>query len=332
MRSYQAVLSSAASYGLERKSHHQDLVDPASIPRLLLFSAKHSKTLKRMLENHQSYHLSHPASLSDMSYSLATKREALSHRAFVVTDGIDDWVPTYSSRPAPRTPSMLVFVFSGQGAQWAQMGKELIQNVPAFRDSLEAMDRSLHSFLDGPTWHLIGKSFHPVYTESKLPEADMPGCLDEIMRPHKTSRISQAELSQPCSTAIQVALVDLLKLYGVCPDVVVGHSSGEIAAAYACGSLTAEEAIAVAYYRGKVMLHTTPEKTPGMMAAIGLGAYQVEPYLTPGVMVGCENSPESTTITGDKDAVEDAMKRIKDAHPDILVRALLVDKAYHSRE
>lgn len=147
------------------------------------------------------------------------------------------------------------------------------------------------------------------------------------MRPHKTSRIGQAELSQPCCTAIQVALVDLLKLYGLRPDVVVGHSSGEIAAAYACGSLTADEAIAVAYYRGLVMLHATP----GMMAAIGLGADQVEPHLSLGVLVGCENSPESTTITGDREAVEEAMNRIKEAHPDILVRALHVDKAYHSR-
>lgn len=112
-----------------------------------------------MVENHQSYHSSNPASLSDMSYSLATKREQLAHRAFVVTDGIDDWVPTVSPRPAPRVPSTLVFVFSGQGAQWAQMGKELIENVPAFRDSLEAMDQSLHRLPHGPTWHLIGGSF-----------------------------------------------------------------------------------------------------------------------------------------------------------------------------
>lgn len=163
-------------------------------------------------------------------------------------------------------------------------------------------------------------------------EADVPECLDEIMRPNKQSRIGEAELSQPCSTAIQVALVDLLKLYGVRPGVVVGHSSGEIAAAYASGSLTANEAIAVAYYRGKVMAHTDSQKTPGMMAAIGLGADLVNLYLVPGVMIGCENSPESTTITGDKEAVEHTMKRIKDAHPEILVRALRVDRAYHSRE
>lgn len=112
-----------------------------------------------MVEDHQSYHISNPGRLSDLSYSLAMKRDALSHRAFVVTDGKTSWVPTYSLRPSPRTPPLLVFVFNGQGAQWAQMGKDLIKNVPAFRESLEAMDRTLHRLPDGPTWYLIGESF-----------------------------------------------------------------------------------------------------------------------------------------------------------------------------
>jgi acyl transferase domain-containing protein len=150
----------------------------------------------------------------------------------------------------------------------------------------------------------------------------------------KTSRINQAELSQPLSTAIQVALVQLLEQYGVRPDMVVGHSSGEIAAAYSCGSISAAEAISVAYYRGKVMLEEAgnTKTTSGRMAAIGLGPDQVQPYLAEGVLIGCENSPESTTITGDQDAVERAMQRIKDANPDVFVRALQVDRAYHSRK
>lgn len=149
----------------------------------------------------------------------------------------------------------------------------------------------------------------------------------------QTSRINQAELSQPLSTAIQVALVQLLEKYGVRPDMVVGHSSGEIAAAYSCGSISADDAIAVAYYRGKVMLEEAgnTKTTTGRMAAIGLGPNQVQAYLADGVSIGCENSPESTTITGDQNAVERAMRRIKDANPDVFVRALRVDRAYHSR-
>ena len=152
------------------------------------------------------------------------------------------------------------------------------------------------------------------------------------MAPRKTSRLSEAELSQPCCTAVQVALVDLLSLYNIKPDAVVGHSSGEIAAAYACGSITAQEAILVAYYRGQVMLEVDSSQRPGGMAAIGLGSEEVTTYLQPGVTVGCENSPDSTTLTGDKEVLEQVMKAIKEAHPDTLVRALQVDRAYHSRK
>lgn len=155
--------------------------------------------------------------------------------------------------------------------------------------------------------------------------------IDQILAPRKTSHLYEAELSQTCCTAIQVALVDLFTLYNINPDAVVGHSSGEIAAAYACGSITAQEAILIAYYRGQVMLKVDPSQRQGGMAAIGLGSEEVTPYLQPGVIVGCENSPDSTTLTGDKDVLEQVMKAIKEAHPDTFVRALQVDRAYHSR-
>lgn len=151
------VLSSAASFGVENKPRkNSDSLDPRRGPHLLLFSAKHPKALKKMVENHQSYHHSNPSHLSDMSYSLGLKRELLNQRAFVVTDGANDWTPVYPSRPPPREPPKTVFVFGGQGAQWAEMGKELIMNVPEFRASLQAMDDFLHELPDGPTWSLIG--------------------------------------------------------------------------------------------------------------------------------------------------------------------------------
>ena len=113
------------------------------------------------------------------------------------------------------------------------------------------------------------------------------------------------------------------------PDAVVGHSSGEIAAAYACGSLTAEEAILIAYYRGRATLDL--DKTRGGMAAIGLGKDDVSQYLRSGVIIGCDNSPSSVTLSGDLDILEDIMKMIKQRRPDVLVRALHVECAYHSR-
>ncbi|GJD02486.1 polyketide synthase [Colletotrichum higginsianum] len=238
-----------------------------------------------------------------MSFSLALKRDVFNHRAFCVTDGVDDWAPVVSPRPVAREPSKLIFVFSGQGAQWARMGAALIKQVPEFRQSLRDLDEFLQMLPDGPNWNIIGKSRNQTSTVYIV----------------LTTRISSAELSQPCCTAIQLALVDLLASYNVKPGAVVGHSSGEIAAAYASGAISAKQAIAIAYYRGKVMLALDPAKTLGGMAAVGLGPNKVEPYLSNGVMIGCENSPESTTLTGEKKALERVIQQIRETSPAVLV-------------
>lgn len=159
---HQVVLSSAASFGAGKKPRKDSgVLDSRNSPHLLLFSAKHPKALKKMIQKHQSYHLSNPSCLPDMSYSLGLKREALTQRAFVVTDGADEWSPVFSPRPLPREAPGTVFVFGGQGAQWAGMGKELVMNVPEFRASLQAMDDILHGLPDGPTWSLIGEQKAP---------------------------------------------------------------------------------------------------------------------------------------------------------------------------
>ena len=154
---------------------------------------------------------------------------------------------------------------------------------------------------------------------------------DEILKPKSQSRLSEAEFSQPCCTAIQIALVDLLKSWDVKPAAVVGHSSGEIGAAYASDVLTAPEAILVAYYRGLATLGLG-KIYRGSMAAIGLGRDQVTPYLRTGVIIGCENSRSSTTLTGDSDTLEQVMLDIQTGNPEVLVRALKVECGYHSRK
>ncbi|KAJ5385785.1 polyketide synthase [Penicillium cosmopolitanum] len=149
----------------------------------------------------------------------------------------------------------------------------------------------------------------------------------ELKKPAKKSRITMAEFSQPLCTAIQIALVDTLAATGVIPTAVVGHSSGEIAAAYASGALTAKEAITAAHHRGAV---TTKQEKPGAMAAIGMGWSGTEQYLVPNVSIACDNSPKSVTISGDVDAVKSVIASIKEKQPQILARQLQVDKAYHS--
>jgi len=115
---------------------------------------------------------------------------------------------------------------------------------------------------------------------------------------------------------------------GVVPVVVVGHSSGEIAAAYASGYVSMEEAIIIAYYRGYV----TKQSLNGAMAAVGLGAQDLSKYLSEEVALACENSPNSSTISGDSAKVREVSDTIKQKLPDVFVRVLKVEIAYHSSE
>jgi acyl transferase domain-containing protein len=138
------------------------------------------------------------------------------------------------------------------------------------------------------------------------------------------------EFSQPLATALQLALLAVLESWGVSPMAVVGHSSGEIAAACAAGFLTAEEAIKIAFFRGQAC--TSNEARPALgMLAVGLGPGLVLPYIAKMkalVQIGCYNSPNSVTLSGDSQALKTVETQLKrDGH---FARLLLVDYAYHS--
>jgi malonyl CoA-acyl carrier protein transacylase len=140
-------------------------------------------------------------------------------------------------------------------------------------------------------------------------------------------QINTPELSQTLCCALQIALVNLLGKWGVKPSAVIGHSSGEIAASYAAGAITAESAIALSYYRGLLVEKVGNE---GSMAAVGLGRVQVASYLRYGVVIACENSPNSVTLSGEPRRVEDVINKIKSDFPDALCRMLRVNRSYHS--
>lgn len=109
---------------------------------------------------------------------------------------------------------------------------------------------------------------------------------------------------------------------------VVGHSSGEIAAAYAARAIPFREAIIISYYRGYV---AKKPSLAGGMAAVGLGAAAASALLKEGVVVACENSPKSVTLSGDVEQLDKVLVAIKESKPDVLARILNVDMAYHSR-
>ncbi|KAI9642579.1 Reducing polyketide synthase boa6 [Ciborinia camelliae] len=221
-------------------------------------------------------------------------------------------VGTRSSNVNSKSSRKILGVFTGQGAQWPAMGKELIANIPSFSQTIDTLEDSLRGLPDAPKWSLK----------------------EEIMAPAGTSSIEKAEFSQPLCTALQVALVDLLKFIGVTFHAVVGHSSGEIGAAYASGRLTAGDAIRIAYYRG-LHAHLAKGKNgeEGAMMAAGLSFDEAlefcagEDYQGK-ISIAASNAPKTVTLSGNKDAIENA-KVVLDERG-IFARVLKVDTAYHS--
>jgi acyl transferase domain-containing protein/predicted O-methyltransferase YrrM len=159
---------------------------------------------------------------------------------------------------------------------------------------------------------------------------------DELSQSQETSRVGIASIGQPLCTAIQIALVDLLTSWNVHPTAVIGHSSGEIAAAYACGSLTTSEALQVSYHRGHLAgtIKTRAPGNNGAMLAVGLSVQETEDYISKIEMslgkigIACVNSPSSVTVSGDESAIL-ALEEVLTASQ-IFARKLLVDTAYHS--
>lgn len=295
------ILDSAASWnaGPERNETSDE-------PQLLLFSANTAPSLSNMINKHEAWVWQHPSLVHDLAYTLGRRRQHLPHRAFTIAKGgVLDSVSAPTNVKGAGHPD-IVMVFTGQGAQWPQMGHALLKSNVHFQRTIRALDATLAAAVGETLQYSIEKEL------KKLP---------------KLSRVSQAEFSQPLCTAVQIGLIDTLAAVGVLPAAVVGHSSGEIAAAYAAKALTAAEAIVVAHYRGCV---AAKQQRKGRMAAVGLGLDDVQAFLESGVVVACENSPKSVTISGDADAVDRVIARVHEAQPDVMARALTVDKAYHS--
>ncbi|KAF9694091.1 hypothetical protein EKO04_007724 [Ascochyta lentis] len=300
------IVESAASWLASHQKPEPETPEStrAIEPQLLLFSANTAQSLKDVTLNYQNLLSETSLNVADVAYTLANRREHLPHRTYAVAtkDKFDVAASVAAKRRAATSPS-LVMVFTGQGAAWPQVGRALLLSNPTFSHTIASLDKHLQGL--GAIWSLK----------------------EELLKPARTSRVFEAEFSQPLCTALQLALVDTLASVGIKPAAVVGHSSGEIGAAYAAGALTSQEAIAVAYLRGIA----TKEKTfQGGMAAVGLGWDQVQEFLVPGIITACDNSPNSVTISGDADKLEMVISAVKTAYPDVPTTTLKVEQAYHS--
>ncbi len=252
----------------------------------------------------------------DLAHSLSYKRSMHRFRSFAIGTSphtvrnhlkkvliTAKWNTVSADQKSPR----LGFVFTGQGAQAYDMGRQLIEQSPLFRKTLEKCDRVLSSLPDRPNWSLVA----------------------EFLRSKKESRVSEAAFSQPMCTCLQLALVDLLASWGIHPAAVCGHSSGEVAAAYSAGILPFEAAVVVSYYRGLHM--SRAEGKPGAMMAVGLGEKDIAPILEPFVgrlVIAAINSPSGVTVSGDADAIDELAGSLSASG--IFARRLEVQQAFHS--
>ncbi|KAM3423467.1 hypothetical protein BST61_g897 [Cercospora zeina] len=245
---------------------------------------------------------------SDLAYTLAARRSRFFHRGCAVVDRVsvrhdlEDQAITTGKR---SNGNNIVLVFNGQGAQSAQMGKDLMQDFSTYLQTIRELDKVLQGLgRDAPLWSLE----------------------DELLTAKVASRVDEAQLSQPLCTAVQIALVDLLDRWNVEAKATVGHSSGDIAAAYAAGSITKAQAITVAYFRG---LAVSSLQKAGLMIAVGLSPEECEPYLEDGVVIACYNSPTSVTLSGDADVVANVQAKLE--ADNIFARVVNTGgRAYHS--
>ncbi|KAE8368107.1 hypothetical protein BDV27DRAFT_154279 [Aspergillus caelatus] len=297
------VILDSASSVLRKTSPEAQLVSEPDY-QLLVLSAKETKSLDGQIERITRYIEANTSCLKDLAFTLARRREHLPYRAFAVTDK-DGSLPTFQK--AQSTAPCPVFVFNGQGAQWPTMGKELMCRFPKFREDIHRMDKILTELREAPPWSIE----------------------EELSKDESISHVGHAEFAQPLCTAIQIALVNLLREWGIVPSVVVGHSSGEIAAAYASGAISARVAIILSYCRGQA-IKTLSISHSGAMAAVGMSPDAARVFLEEGVTVACENSPISVTLSGDKEALDRVLIKIHNDDENVMCKHLAVDVAYHS--
>lgn len=293
--------------------------DTSVIPKIFVLSSFDENGVKRTADIYGNYLSSlsvddEASYLDDMAYTLAVKRTVFSWKAFAIASSQQELAERLPKSVSTLTHSRknaqakAGFIFTGQGAQWHAMGRDLLA-YPVFRESMEAAAAFLKQL--GSGWDL----------------------LEELSKSAEESKMNTPTMSQSACTALQVALVDLLSFWGVRPARVVGHSSGEIAAAYCAGAFTRETAWKVAYYRGVVS-----EKLGNMngaMMAVGTTQDVLQPYLEKvngeiegELTMACFNSPKNITVSGDDKKIDRLGELLKE--DDVFNRKLNVRNAYHS--
>jgi acyl transferase domain-containing protein/acyl carrier protein len=301
----------------ERGRVMRTIAAPRRGPLLLPVSARSEEALRDVAKSYWTFltGLGRETSLDDLAYTLSFRRSHHDHRATIVASRIEEFeaglraLACGESSPlvsraegVSREDRRCVFIYTGMGPQWWGMGRELLEHEPVFRAAVEECDTI---FAKIAPWSLM----------------------DVFTCPQDQSRMSSTEVAQPANFTLQVALTALWQSWGITPAAVVGHSIGEVAAAYVSGVLTLEEGLRVSYHRSRLQ---QTQAGKGGMLAVGLSELEVLELIRAEseVSVAAVNSASSVTLAGTQWGLEAIAVELE--RREVFHRFLRVEVAYHS--
>ncbi|MFN6011015.1 MAG: beta-ketoacyl synthase N-terminal-like domain-containing protein [Microcystis sp.] len=293
--------------------------NPSEVDRpahLLTLSAKSDDALDDLAQKWVNYlEKNSQLNLADLAFSANTGRGQFNHRLAILAkstleakDSLTAFTQkqpclnVFSQAVAKSRQNKIAFLFTGQGSQYADMGRQLYETQPTFRHALEECDRLLQPYLEKSLLEVL-------YSDSSL--------------------LDQTAYTQPALFAIEYALYKLWQSWGIKPDGVLGHSVGEYVSACVAGVYSLEEGIKLIAERGRLM-QSLPQK--GAMAAIFAPIETVKSVISPygdQVEIATINSSENIVISGDQEAINQIKADLESQS--IEVRLLKVSHAFHSR-
>jgi acyl transferase domain-containing protein len=278
---------------------------------LVPISARSWKSVRGLANAYARWIGSNEVPVRDVAYAASRRRShhvcrfaAVGETRADLKEQLEGWLASGASTDK-AIGRKIVFVFPGQGSQWVGMGRELMQREPVFRESLEACDRALRPFVN---WSLL---------EQLQSNATAP-----------SYRLSEIDCIQPTLLAIEIALAHLWHSWGIKADAVIGHSMGEIAAAFVAGALTLDDAMRVISCRSKLLRRRAGQ---GAMAIVELSTEETEAVLADfheQLSIAVSNSPSSTVVSGDPVAIEQVLQTLEERN--VFCRPVRVDVASHS--
>ena len=287
---------------------------PSRPCQLIVVSAKTRSALDALTANLADYLSQHPdLNLADFAYTLSVGRQAFNHRRVLICDQLDqaqqqlkslDPQCVLTQRQTPRKRPM-IFMFSGQGAQYLNMAGELYQKESTFREQVDTCATYLDPLLGLDLRHIL-------YPDDEHMEA-------------AAQKLAQTEIAQPALFVIEYALAKLWMSWGICPTAMIGHSIGEYVAATLAGVFSLEAALTIVAKRGQLM----QQLSPGRMLAIPLPEDEIAPLLGEELALAVINGPSSCVVSGQTEAILALQDQLADQG--VECRPLHTSHGFHSQ-